>query len=157
MTVVITSKLISCRCVQAPQPWETCTHDPANGAPKPTYPYTPTGQVANDFSAPDFLPCLEKCLHDVSKNPGGKLIPTKHIHIELYKSITIHIPPSPQVTKQVTKDVVWARWTELEKKDKESVPAQFDTVLVHQQLGGDISLGWWVITFWFTVTYINIW
>jgi hypothetical protein len=49
--------------------------------------------------------------------------------LSVYKCITIHLPPAPQVTLSITKDVVQARPFVATRGLVSAIPAQFNTVL----------------------------
>ena len=56
--------------------------------------------------------------------------------LDTFKCFTVRLPPAPQVTKLVTKDVIRARCTVPAHSTSPAVPAQFDTVLARQSNAG---------------------
>lgn len=105
----------------------------------PAYPQIPVSLIIKDFGATDFLYCMEKYLKGIHGPHQTTLIPTETTCIDLFKCVSIEIPPASQVTDKVTKDVVWACHLELGSKRKEAVPGCFDTVLVNIEDGFNLA------------------
>jgi hypothetical protein len=60
------------------------------------------------------------------------IAPTLNTQLSVYKCFTVRLPPAPQVTKLVTKDVIRARRAVPAHGPTPAVPSQFDTVLARE-------------------------
>src|SRR5882762_4724149 len=60
------------------------------------------------------------------------IAPTLSTQLSVYKCLTVRLPPAPQVTKLVTKDVIRARRAVPGHGFTPAVPSQFDTVLARE-------------------------
>lgn len=109
-------------------------------AKQPAYHRLPIHDIIEQFGAADFLPALIKYLHPSTRNCLPIPTPTLTTKISLYKCFTALIPPTPQVTKSVTKDVIRARREVPARGTTLAVPARFDTVLA-RQTEGDTDVG----------------
>lgn len=101
----------------------------------PAYPHVPISSIIGDFGTPDFLSQLEKYLHDLHGRRSSVRLPNTHTRLDAFKCISIDLPPAPQVTKAVTKDIIQARRIEPATKSKDAIPSQYDTVLVRLDEG----------------------
>ena len=101
-------------------------------AKRPAYPRTSISSLVTDFGAIDFLPRLQSLLrssHPTSHSTPEVLLSTQ---LPVFKCLTVRIPPAPQVTKYITKDVIRARRTVPAHGTTPPIPAQFDTVLARE-------------------------
>lgn len=80
-------------------------------AKHPMYPHLSINTLVTDFSAVDFIPCLTTflCLSHFTSHSAH--IPVLSTTLPVYKQFTVQIPPAPQVTKLITKDVIHAQHT----------------------------------------------
>lgn len=62
-------------------------------------------------------------------------LPNIHTHLNAFKCISINLPPAPQVTKAITKDVIWAWCVEPATRSKDAIASQFNTILVQLDEG----------------------
>jgi hypothetical protein len=92
--------------------------------------------VIDDFGAVDFLLHFTKFLQDSPHTLRSASAPQPNTRLDAFKCFTVRLPPAPQVTKLVTKDVIRARRAVPAHGTSLAVPAQFDTVLARQSDAG---------------------
>lgn len=92
--------------------------------------------MIDDFGAADFLLHFTKFLQDSPHTLQSASAPQLHTRLDSFKCFTVRLPPAPQVTKLVTKDVIRARRAVPTHGTSLAVPAQFDTVLARQSDAG---------------------
>jgi hypothetical protein len=78
-------------------------------AKEPAYPRTPISSLITDFGATNFLPHLQSFLRASPFTSHSTLDILPSTRIAVFKCLTVHLLPAPQVTKNVTKDVIRAR------------------------------------------------
>ena len=101
-------------------------------AKEPAYPRTPISSLVTDFGAIDFLPHLHAFLRTSPHTSRSSIAPTLNTQLPVYKCLTVRLPPAPQVTKLVTKDVIRSRRAVPADGLTSAVPSQFDTVLARE-------------------------
>lgn len=101
-------------------------------AKEPAYPRTPISSLITDFGATDFLPRLQSFLRASPFTSRSALDILPSTRIAVFKCLTVRLPPAPQVTKNVTKDVIRARRAVPAHGTTLSLAAQFDTVLARE-------------------------
>lgn len=101
-------------------------------AKRPGLPHMPVATIEAQYGATDFLYYVEQFLRTSSSSSPSIHVPGHETSFDVYKCFTVHIPPAPQVSKLVTKDLIRARCSEAAHDGKESVTAQFDTVLARE-------------------------
>ena len=101
-------------------------------AKEPAYPQTRISSLVNDFHVADFLPHLHTFLCTSSHTSRSAIAPTLNTELPVYKCLTVRLPPAPQVTKLMTKDVIRARQAVPAHGPTPAVPSQFDTVLARE-------------------------
>jgi hypothetical protein len=77
-------------------------------AKEPAYPRTRISSLVTDFGAADFLPHFYTFLRSSPHTSRSAMTPTLNTQLPVYKCLTVRLPPAPQVTKLVTKDVIRA-------------------------------------------------
>lgn len=78
-------------------------------AKNPSYPHLSINSLIADFGAVDFLPCLINFLCTSPFTLHSARIPVLATTLPVHKQFTIYIPPAPQVTKLVNKDIIHAQ------------------------------------------------
>jgi len=101
-------------------------------AKTPAYPSTRISSLITDFGAVDFLPHLHTFLCTSPYTSCSAIAPTPNTQLSVYKCLTVRLPPAPQVTKFVTKDVIRARRAVPGHGPTLAVPSQFDTILARE-------------------------
>jgi len=101
-------------------------------AKEPAYPHTSISSLMMDFGATDFLPQLQHLLRSsrLSSHSTLEILPSTQLPI--FKCLTVQIPLAPQVTKDITKDVIHACHAVPAHRTTPSIPTQFDTVLARE-------------------------
>jgi len=101
------------------------------------YSHIKISTVIDDFGAVDFLLHFTKFLQDSPHTLRSASAPQPNTRLDAFKCFTVRLPPAPQVTKLVTKDVIRARRAIPAHSTSLAVPAQFDTVLARQNDAGN--------------------
>ena len=101
-------------------------------AKEPAYPRTRISSLVADFGAVDFLLHLHTFLRTSPHASHSTIAPTLNTPLPVYKCLTVRLPPAPQVTKLVTKDVIRSRQAVPGYGPISAVPSQFDTVLARE-------------------------
>ena len=105
-------------------------------AKQAAYSHIKISTMIDDFGAVDFLLHFTKFLQDSPHTLQSASAPQLHTRLDSFKCFTVRLPPAPQVTKLVTKDVIRARRAIPAHGTSLAVPAQFDTVLARQSDAG---------------------
>jgi hypothetical protein len=75
---------------------------------EPVRPRTHVSSLVNDFGAAEFLPHLHTFLRTSPHTSCSVIAPTLNTQLPIYKCLMVRLPPAPQVTKLMTKDVICA-------------------------------------------------
>jgi len=79
-------------------------------AKHPAYVQLPISSLVGDFGAIEFIPLLTNFLcRSPQTSCTTARAPSLTTELPVYKCFTVRLPPAPQVTKQVTNDVIRAR------------------------------------------------
>ena len=102
-------------------------------AKHPAYPHLPISSLVGDFGAIEFIPLLTNFLcRSPQTSRTTARVPSLTTELPVYKCFTVRLPPAPQVTIQVTNDVIRARRAVPPRGLTAAIPAQFDTVLARE-------------------------
>ena len=103
----------------------------------PAYCNVPVTNLVNNYGADDIITELTNFLQNSPLTSQSAQAPILTSTLSVYKCITIRLPPAPQVTLSVTKDVVRA-WPFVAARGLvPAVATQFDTVLVWESAEED--------------------
>ena len=103
----------------------------------PAYRNVPVTDLVNNYGADDIITELTNFLQNSPLTSHSAWAPILTLTLSVYKCVTIRLPPVPQVTSSVTKDVVRA-WPFVAAQGLvPAVAAQFDTVLAWESAEED--------------------
>lgn len=109
-------------------------------AKEPAYPRTRISSLTTDFGAVDFLHHLHTLLRTSPHASHSAIAPTFNTQLPVYKCFTVQLPPAPQVTKLVTKDVICARRALPAQGLVPAISSEFTTILARESdLDGDLE------------------
>jgi hypothetical protein len=99
----------------------------------PAYAQLPISSLVGDFGTIKFIPLLTNFLRRSPQTSRTTArAPSLTTKLPVYKCFTVRLPPAPQVTKQVTNDVIRAHRAVPTHGLTAAIPAQFDTVLARE-------------------------
>lgn len=107
-------------------------------AKEPAYHQMRISTIIDNFGAVDFVPHLLKFLRESPLTSRSVFLPSAATCLPVYKCMTIRLPPAPQVTKSITKDVIRARCAIPAVGTSLAVSDQFDTVLAREVDSGAV-------------------
>lgn len=108
-------------------------------AKQPAHPGVSISSLIANYRAIDFIPCLTQYLRSSPHSSRSARAPTTTSTIPVYKCLTVRLPPAPQVTTSITKDIIRARPAMPAQGLTPAVPSQFDTVLAREQSDSEDS------------------
>ena len=103
----------------------------------PAYRNVPITDLINNYGADDIITQLTTFLQNSPLTSRSARAPILTSTLSMYKCVTVRLPPAPQVTSSVTKDVVRARPFVAARGLVPAVAAQFDTVLARESAEED--------------------
>jgi hypothetical protein len=98
----------------------------------PAYRNVPITNLVNNYGADNIITQLTNFLQNSPLTSRSARAPILTSTLSVYKCVTVRLPPAPQVTSSVTKDVVRARPFVAARGLVPAVAAQFDTVLARE-------------------------
>lgn len=108
-------------------------------AKQPAHPGVSISSLIANYGTINIIPCLTQYLRSSPHSSRSARVPTIASTLPVYKCLTVRLPPAPQVTTSITKDIICARPAMPAQGLTPAIPSQFDTVLVREESDSENS------------------